>query len=459
MTSDPQTISEPSIDESEDIFDDVIPSTPPAQPLDLSTPDSQMVAMGDKEPHPPSKAPNQIPDLLPNTKETSSETNIAGDHDKQAPKECSHTSKPEVTMETEQPCPVVKEPHPLSDREVNSSKSDITMETDGPHPPPVLHDHMYCSQELSPAHIPNKGSEQREEETKLCAESATVDSDKLSLVISDHTYYKVGVSSDYHGDESSASQELFSCNTELDNELVTNGNPQHLESTQDLQASIDRKDLLSNTDTTLQPDLNQTVDGVTLASFHSINQADGPNDPLTVVEALNQARNNITQAAVNILHHACGGMDIAHTEVHTLDQATDDVTHNDSIPDHVIQDAVNILDQPDQEDEADHTELNQATGPITSVTHTSAGGTVLRDSPDPCADNPPTDDPPQTDPGGGEGGTLMSCEDWDLLESLLTKQVGEIDCLSQQRQERLYWNFVQFGHSLFEATHAKPDSS
>ena len=243
------------------------------------------------------------------------------------------------------------------------------------------------------------------------------------------------------------------CNTESDNELVADSNPKDSGNTQDLQASTDRKDLLSNTDNSIQPDLNQTVDGVTLVPFHSINQADRPDDPLTVVDALNQARTNIAQAAVNILHHACGGMDVAHTEVHTLNQATDDITHTDSIPDDAIQTAASILNQTHQE-EADHTELNQVAEPIASTTHASACGTVLLDSPDPCAD-----DPPQTDPGGGEGAVTMSSMDWDLLESLLTKQVGKMDCLSRQRQERLYWNYVQFGHSLFEATHAKPDSS
>ena len=447
MTSDPKTTSEHSVDESEDIFDDVIPSTPPAQPLDLSTPDSQMVAMGDKELHPPNKDSTVTPDLLPNAKETSSETSIAGDHDKDPTNEC-HTSEPEVTMETEQSFPVLKEPHPLSDRQM-CTESEVTMETDGPHPPPVLHDHMYCSQDSSPTH-----TLKREDETKTCAESATVNKDKLSLGTSDHTYCKVGVSTGYHSDESSASQELFSCNTELDNELVADSNPQDSGNTQDLQASTDRKDLLSNTDNSIQPDLNQAVDGVTLVPFHSINQDDRPDDPLTVVDALNQARTNIAQAAVNILHHACGGMDVAHTEVHTLNQATDDITHTDSIPDDAIQAAASILNQTHQEDEADQTELNQVTEPIASTTRTSACGTVVHDSPDPCAD-----DPPQTDPGGGEGAATMSSTDWDLLESLLTKQVGKMDCLSHQRQERLYWNYVQFGHSLFEATHAKPDSS
>ena len=270
------------------------------------------------------------PDLLPNAKETGSETSIAGDHDKVPTNEC-HTSEPEVTMETERPFPILKEPHPLSDRRMHT-KSEVTMETDGPHPPPVLHDHMYCSQESSPTHTLKRSSKQREDETKTCAESATVNRDKLSLGTSDHTYCKVGVSTGYHSDESSASQELFACNTELDNELVADSNPRDLGNTQDLQASTDRKDLLSNTDNTIQPDLNQTVDGVTLVPFHSINQADRPDDPLTVVDALNQARTNIAQAAVNILHHACGGMDVAHTEVHTLNQATDDITHTDSIP-------------------------------------------------------------------------------------------------------------------------------
>ena len=210
MTSDTKTTSEHSVDESEDIFDDVIPSTPPAQPLDLSTPDSQMVAMGDKELHPPNKDSTVTPDLLQNTKETGSETSIAGDHDKDPTNEC-HTSEPEVTMETERPFPVIKEPHPLSDRRMHT-ESEVTMETDGPHPPPVLHDHMYCSQESSPIHTLNRGSKQREDETKTCAESATVNRDKLSLETSDHTYCKVGVSTGYHSDELSASRELFSCN-------------------------------------------------------------------------------------------------------------------------------------------------------------------------------------------------------------------------------------------------------
>ncbi len=133
MNSDPTATSKETADvltsknNDNSVFEDsdniIIPNTPEPT-FDLSTPDSELVAMGDDKPHPPSEDLDVTPDLLPSVED-----------------DINSTSSMEVTAQHEQIHTLLKNDNTQS----TSSQS-------------ILHDHIYCSHTSATNDTSNRGS-------------------------------------------------------------------------------------------------------------------------------------------------------------------------------------------------------------------------------------------------------------------------------------------------------------